>query len=100
MIPLFHGMIFASILFVVGLFGVMIRRNLLFLFFSLMIMINGAVIALVVVGYHWQQPDGQIISILAIGGALSEACVGLALLVKLFFVRKTLNIESLSEMKG
>lgn len=100
MIPLMHSLIIATALFVIGLFGAMIRRNFLFLLLSLMIMINGAVIALVAAGSYWQQPDGQIMSILALSSALAQACVGLALLVKMFYRRKTINIDSLSEMKG
>lgn len=100
MIPLMHSLMLSAALFVIGLFGVMIRRNLLFMLFSLMIMINGTVIALIAAGYYWQQFDGQIMSILAISAALAEACVGLALLLQLYHRRKTLNIDSLSEMKG
>lgn len=100
MIPLMHGLILAALLFVIGLLGVMIRRNLFFLLLSVMVMINGAVVALVVAGFYWHQPDGQIISILAISAALAEASIGLALLVKMFYRRKTVNIDSLSELKG
>lgn len=100
MIPLVHSLILATSLFVIGLFGAMIRRNLFFLLLSLMVMINGTVVALVSAGSFWQQPDGQIISILALSAALAEACIGLALLVKIFYRRKTMNIDTLSEMKG
>ncbi|GAA5112063.1 NADH-quinone oxidoreductase subunit NuoK [Orbus sasakiae] len=100
MIPLMHSLILATTLFVIGLFGAMIRRNFLFLLLSLMIMINGAVIALVAAGSYWLQPDGQIISIIAVSAALAEGCIGLALLVKMYYRRKTVNIDALSEMKG
>lgn len=100
MIPLMHSLILATALFVIGLFGAMIRRNFFFLLLSLMVMLNGAIIALIAAGAYWQQPDGQIISILAISAALAQVCVGLALFVKLFYRRKTVNIDSLSEMKG
>ncbi|OCG16417.1 NADH-quinone oxidoreductase subunit K [Gilliamella sp. Fer1-1] len=100
MIPLMHCLIFASILFVIGLLGVMIRRNLYFLLLSLMIMNNGAIVALFSASSYWQQSDGQVLAILAVITALAEICVGLALMMKLFYRRKTLNIDSLSEMKG
>ncbi|MDF7668044.1 NADH-quinone oxidoreductase subunit NuoK [Orbaceae bacterium ESL0727] len=100
MIPLMDGLIFASFLFVIGLLGVMIRRNLLFLLLSLVIMNMGAIIALVAAGSHWQQFDGQMIAILTMSTTLAESIVGLTLLIKIFFRRKTLNIDSLSEMKG
>ncbi|QIQ20371.1 NADH-quinone oxidoreductase subunit NuoK [Zophobihabitans entericus] len=100
MIPLMHSIMLSTGLFVIGLFGVMIRRNLLFMLFSLMVMMNGAILALVSAGIYWQQHDGQIMSILAVSAALAEACVGLALLLQLYHRRKTLNIDALSEMKG
>ncbi|WP_392561130.1 NADH-quinone oxidoreductase subunit NuoK [Orbus sturtevantii] len=100
MIPLMHSLIFATTLFVIGLFGALIRRNFLFLLLSLMVMINGAVIALVAAGAYWQQADGQIISTLALGTALAESCIGLGLLMRIFHRRKIVNIDELSEMKG
>lgn len=66
MIPLTHGLILAAILFVLGLTGLVIRRNLLFMLISLEIMINAAALAFVVAGSYWGQADGQIMYILAI----------------------------------
>lgn len=100
MIPLMHSLILATSLFIIGLFGAMIRRNFLFLLLSLMVMINGALIAIVAAGAYWQQSDGQIISILVLSTAIAESCIGLALLVKMYHRRKTVNIDALSEMKG
>ena len=100
MIPLMYSLIFASILFVIGLLGVMIRRNLYFLLLSLMIMNNGAIVALVSVSSYWQQSEGELLAILAVITVLAQACVGLALLMKLIYRRKIFNIDSLSEMKG
>ncbi|ORF45607.1 NADH-quinone oxidoreductase subunit NuoK [Gilliamella apicola] len=100
MILLMYSLIFASILFVIGLLGVMIRRNLYFLLLSLMIMNNGAIVALVSVSSYWQQSEGQLLAILAVITVLAQACVGLALFMKLIYRRKIFNIDSLSEMKG
>lgn len=62
MIPLTHGLILASVLFVLGLTGLVIRRNLLFMLISLEIMINAAALAFVVAGSYWGQTDGQMIA--------------------------------------
>ena len=59
MIPLTHGLILAAILFVLGLTGLVIRRNLLFMLISLEIMINAAALAFVVAVSYWGQADGQ-----------------------------------------
>lgn len=100
MVPMTHGLILAAILFTLGLTGVMIRRNLLFILLSLEIMINAAALALVVAGSYWQSPDGQVMYIFAISVAAAEASIGLALLLQLYRQRKTLNIDIVSEMRG
>lgn len=100
MISIVHCLILASILFVIGLVGVMIRRNLLFMLLSLEIMINAAALALVAAGSFWNSPDGQILYILAITLAAAEASIGLALLIQLYRRYKTLNIDLASGMKG
>ena len=72
MIPLQHGLILAAILFVLGLTGLVIRRNLLFMLIGLEIMINASALAFVVAGSYWGQTDGQVMYILAISLAAAE----------------------------
>ncbi|EEV7779050.1 NADH-quinone oxidoreductase subunit NuoK [Escherichia coli] len=100
MIPLQHGLILAAILFVLGLTGLVIRRNLLFMLIGLEIMINASALAFVVAGSYWAQTDGQVMYILAISLAAAEASIGLALLLQLHRRRQNLNIDSVSEMRG
>ncbi|KMV73164.1 NADH-quinone oxidoreductase subunit NuoK [Rosenbergiella epipactidis] len=100
MIPLQHGLILAAILFVMGFTSIILRRNLLFMLIGLEIMINAAALALVVAGSYWGQADGQVMYILAISLAAAEASIGLALLLQLHRRRQTLNIDSVSEMRG
>lgn len=100
MIPVEYGLILAALLFAMGLVGVMVRRNLLFILISLEIMINAAALACVVAGSYWQQADGQILFILAISVAAAEASIGLALLILMYRRHHTLNIDSISEMRG
>ena len=100
MISLFHGLFLSLILFILGLTSLIVRRNVLFILISLEIMMNAAALALVVVSTYWKQPDGQIMYILAITLAASEASIALALLLQLYRNKKTLNINVLSEMSG
>lgn len=100
MIPLQHGLILAAILFVLGLTGLVIRRNLLFMLIGLEVMINAAALAFVVGGSYWNQPDGQVMYILAISLAAAEASIGLALLLQLHRQRQDLDIDKVSEMRG
>lgn len=100
MIPLQHGLILAAILFVLGLTGLLIRRNLLFMLISLEVMINASALAFVVAGSYWGQADGQVMYVLAISLAAAEASIGLALLLQLYRRSHTLNIDTVSEMRG
>lgn len=100
MISLFHGLFLSLILFILGLTSLIVRRNVLFILISLEIMLNAAALALVIVSTYWKQVDGQVMYILAITLAASEASIALALLIQLYRSKKTLNINILSEMSG
>ena len=94
MIPLQHGLILAAILFVLGLTGLVIRRNLLFMLIGLEIMINASALAFVVAGSYWGQTDGQVMYILAISLAAAEASIGLALLLQLHRRRQNHRVQA------
>ena len=99
MIPLQHGLILAAVLFVLGLTSLVLRRNLLFMLIGLEIMINAAATALVVAGSYWGRRMA-VMYITAISLAAAEASIGLALLLQLYRRRQTLNIDTVSEMRG
>ncbi|WP_225639575.1 NADH-quinone oxidoreductase subunit NuoK [Candidatus Profftia sp. (ex Adelges kitamiensis)] len=100
MIPLQHGLILAAILFVIGLTGLLVRRNLLFMLISLEIMINASALACVISGSYWGSVEGQIIYVFAISIAAADASIGLALLLRLYRSLHTINIDTVSEMSG
>ncbi|WAF61795.1 NADH-quinone oxidoreductase subunit NuoK [Aeromonas caviae] len=99
-IPMEHGLLLAAILFAIGLCGLLIRRNLLFILMSIEIMMNASALAFVVAGSRWAQADGQIMYILVISLAAAEASIGLALLLLLYCRYHTLNVDTVSEMRG
>jgi len=99
-VPLEHGLIVAAILFSLGLTGVMVRRNILFMLISLEIMMNAAALAFVLAGSRWLQPDGQIMFILILTLAAAEASIGLAIMLQLYKRFHTLDIDTASEMRG
>ncbi len=82
-VPLGHGLIVAAVLFVIGLAGVLARRNLLMILLSVEIMLNAAGLAFVVAGAHWGQPDGQIMFLFILAMAAAEIAVGLALVLRI-----------------
>ena len=99
-IPMEHGLLLASALFALGFVGLIVRRNILFMLMSLEVMMNAAALAFVVAGARWMQPDGQIMFILILTLAASEAAVGLALVLQLYRRFKTLDVDAASEMRG
>jgi NADH-quinone oxidoreductase subunit K len=99
-VPLSYGLILAAMLFVLGLIGILARRNLVFVLMSLEIMLNAAGLAFVVAGSHWGQADGQVMFLFILAMAAAEVSVGLALLFLLYHYKKALDIDAASELKG
>jgi len=100
MISLSHGLALPVILFVLGMTGMIIRKNFLFMLISLEIMLNSAALAFVIAGSYWKQEDGQIMYILSITLAAVESGINLALLLRLHSYQQNLNVDKMSEMKG
>ncbi len=99
-IPMEHGLILAGILFILGLTGVLVRRNIVFMLMSVEIMLNASGLAFVIAGSHWGQPDGQVMFIFILTMAAAEVSVGLALVLQLYHNFKTLDADTASTMKG
>lgn len=99
-IPMSYGLSLAAILFALGLIGLLVRRNLLFILMSVEIMLNAAGLAFVVAGARWAQPDGQVMFIFILAMAAAEVSVGLALLLQLYHQRQSLDADGASEMRG
>ena len=100
MIPLTHGLTLAACIFVIGLFGLLRRRNPLFILMSLEIMLNAAALAFVLAGSYWQQADGQVMFIMILTLAAAEVGLALAFLLQLKRKKAPLDIDKLSEMGG
>ena len=99
-IPIEHGLILSSILFAIGLIGVLTRRNIVFVLMSLEIMLNASALAFIVAGSRWGEADGQIMFIMILTLAAAEVAIGLGLIIQMFRQFKTLDINVLSDMKG
>lgn len=99
-IPMEHGLLLAAVLFTLGLGGLVLRRNVIFMLMAIEVMMNAAGLAFVTAGSRWQQADGQILFILVLTLAAAEASVGLALVIQLYKRFKTLDIDAASTMRG
>lgn len=100
MITLTHYLVLASILFVIGLIGVVRRKNLLLLFFSTEILLNSVNIAFAAISKFQADYAGQMFAFFIIAVAASEVAVGLGLLVLWYKRNGTIDLDSLQAMKG
>ena len=93
-------MLLASLLFVLGITGVIIRKNIIFMLLSVEIMLNASGLAFIAAGAKWAQPDGQIMFIFILAMAAAEVSIGLALILQVYHQHKSLDIDKLKEMNG
>lgn len=94
-----HYLVVSVLLFCLGLFGVIVRRNLLIIYMSLELMLNAANLALVAFSRFNQQLQGQVMVFFIITVAAAEVAVGLALIVALYRRRQTAHVEDLRSLR-
>jgi NADH-quinone oxidoreductase subunit K len=94
-----HYLLVSFLLFALGLFGVIIRRNVLVIYMSLELMLNAANLALVAFSRFNNNLDGQVFVFFTITVAAAEVAVGLALIVALYRKKQTAHVEDLTTMK-
>lgn len=94
------GLLLAGVLFSLGLIGVLVRRNIIFMLMSVEIMLNASGLAFVVAGARWGQPDGQVMFIFILTMAAAEVSVGLALVLQMYHRFHELDADCLREMRG
>lgn len=100
-IPLSVYLVVALILFCIGMFGVLTKRNAVIVLISIELMLNAVNINLVGFALHGMIPSitGQIFALFVISVAAAEAAVGLAILIALYRNRKTVNVDQMDLMK-
>ncbi|OHB67311.1 MAG: NADH-quinone oxidoreductase subunit K [Planctomycetes bacterium RBG_13_62_9] len=99
-VPAEIGLIVAGLLFCVGLAGVLVRRNIIFILLSLEIMLNACGLAFVVAGAHWRQPDGQVMYFFILTMAAAETAVGLSLILQMYRRFSSLDTHAINKMRG
>jgi NADH-quinone oxidoreductase subunit K len=95
-----HGLVLAGIIFLIGLAGVLTRRDVVFMLLSLEIMLNGAGLAFIVAGSIWAEPDGQVMFIFILTAAAAEVSVALALILWFHHWHKGLDTDAANHMRG
>ncbi len=93
-------LILSTIIFFIGLLGVIRRKNLLMLFFSTEIMLNAVNIGMAAVSHYHQDLTGQMFAFFIVAIAASEVAIGLGLLILLYKRKGTIDLDKISSMKG
>ena len=94
-----YALIVAAALFVLGLLGVLMRRNIIYVLISVEIMLNAAGLAFISAGSRFGQPDGQVMFIFILTLAAAEASVGLALVIQFYRAYKSLDSDAARDMR-
>jgi NADH-quinone oxidoreductase subunit K len=97
-VPVETQILFAGILFLIGLIGLLVRRNMIFMLMSVEIMFNSAGLVFIIAGTHWKQPDGQVMFIFILAVTAVEVAIGLALLLQVYHHYKTLDADSINKL--
>jgi NADH-quinone oxidoreductase subunit K len=99
-VPINHVLIFSIILFLIGVIGVLTRRNAIIVLMSLELMLNAANINFIAFSRTMSDLGGQVFSIFVIVTAAGEVAVGLAIILSLFRNTESVNIDEINLMKG
>lgn len=100
MIPINAVFGLGLLIFFIGLFGVLFRKNLVIMLMSLELLLNGVNVLLAGLSYHMRSPRGSIFAVFIIIVAVSEAAVGFGLVLSFFRQKKTYDMDEFNELKG
>jgi len=98
-VPLSYYIILASILFTIGVLGVLIRRNAIIIFMCIELMLNAVNLLLTAFSAHHGEASGQIMVFFIMAVAAAEVAVGLAILVMIYNNIRTVDINELNKLK-
>jgi NADH-quinone oxidoreductase subunit K len=98
-VPLSWYLILSAILFTLGVAGFIYRKNIITVFMSIELMLNGVNLTFVSFAYQLRQVDGHIYAFFVMVVAAAEAAVGLAIILTVFKNRSTLQIDEIDSMK-
>jgi len=96
---IWHYQIVAALIFMLGVFGVLVRRNIIVMFMCIELMLNAANLSLVGFSRLWGNTDGQVFAFMVIVVAAVEVAVGLAIIISLVRNRDSVNVEDTSLLK-
>jgi len=99
-IPLNWFIILSSVLFCIGVMGVLFRRNAIIIFMSIELMLNSVNLLLVAFSAYHNDPNGQVFVFFTMAVAAAEVAVGLAILIVMYRNTKSTDIDVLNRLRG
>ena len=99
MISVYHYMSVAGILFAMGTYGVLTRRNAIVIFMCIELMLNSVNLTFISLSSHLQSLDGQIFVFFVMAVAAAEAAVGLALMIAFYRNRDSIDVDNINMLK-
>lgn len=99
MVSTTHFLVLGAILFSIGVFGVLVRRNVITMFMCVELMLNAVNLTFLAFARHFDQVDAQIFVFFVMTVAAAEAAVGLALIVLLAKRNNSVDIDQANSMK-
>ena len=99
MVPLHYYLVLSALIFIIGVAGVIIRRNLIIILMSIELMLNAVNLTFVAFARAQGSMDGQVIVFFVMTVAAAEAVIGLAIIIALYRHRQTLDPEELHLLK-
>ena len=99
MITVYHYMTVAAILFAMGTYGVLTRRNAIVIFMCIELMLNSVNLTFIALSSHLQNMDGQVFVLFVMAVAAAEAGVGLALIITFYRNRDSIDVDNINLMK-
>ena len=99
-VPTNYLLALSGILFVIGVLGVLTRRNAIVIFMSIELMLNAANLAFISFARSFEDLMGQVMVFFVIAVAAAEVAVGLALIVAIFRTKQSIDVDQISNLKG
>lgn len=100
MIGVTHYLVLSLIIFVIGVIGVLLRRNFITVLMSLELVFNAVNLNLIAFSYRLGDLSGQVLAVFVITIAAAEAAIGLGLILALVRLKNTVALDDASEMRS
>jgi NADH-quinone oxidoreductase subunit K len=99
MVPLSYYLVLSGIMFLTGVIGVLLRRNIIIILLSVELMLNATNINFVAFSQYFHNVAGQVFVFFTLTVAAAEVAVGLAIIIALYRAKSTINIDEFQLLK-